>query len=54
MNNNLIHSNCFTPPIITNSSPSLLSQVSKLKIITKGNSTKIYYFISFKISLFRN
>lgn len=48
MNNNLIHSNCFTPPITTNSSPSLLSQVSKLKIITKGN---LLVFILFLLKL---
>ncbi|CAF4553093.1 unnamed protein product, partial [Rotaria magnacalcarata] len=36
MNNQMVHSNCFTPP--TTNSSSLLSHVSKLNIIAKGST----------------
>jgi hypothetical protein len=54
MNNNSIHSNCFTSPTTTTTAnpPSLLSHVSKLKIIAKGNSI-IFNFLDFNLFLFR-
>ena len=42
MNNGLVHSNCFTapPPPPPSNPSSLLSQVSKLKIMAKGNGIR--------------